>query len=161
MTFLLNAYERFVALIQSYQTHKGGWPLHNGWMVDDSIKFLASKCNVFKRWTANYRDRTNIRINLVGRDRSPGQQMLIDSQIFHLSSQMDNRTNVEIGKLTSKIAKETQRDSSSMITIAAVTMFFLPGTFVSVWPSPYPCRVTFANVRLQRQYLACRFSISA
>jgi hypothetical protein len=64
--------------------------------------------------------------------------MLINSQIFHLSSQMDNRTNVKIGKLTSKIAKETQRDSSSMITIAAVTMFFLPGTFVSVWPSPSP-----------------------
>jgi hypothetical protein len=55
-------------------------------------------------------------------------------QAFHLSTQADNRTNVKIGKLTSKIAKETQRDSSSIITIAAVTMFFLPGTFISVSP---------------------------
>ena len=53
-------------------------------------------------------------------------------QAFHLSTQTDNRTNVKIGKLTSRIAQETQRDSSSMITIAAVTMFFLPGTFISV-----------------------------
>jgi drug/metabolite transporter (DMT)-like permease len=31
---------------------------------------------------------------------------------------------------TATIAEETQRDSASMITLAAVTMVFLPGTFV-------------------------------
>ncbi|KAL8993573.1 MAG: hypothetical protein Q9169_006241 [Polycauliona sp. 2 TL-2023] len=44
---------------------------------------------------------------------------------------MDSRTNLEIANLTSKIARDAQRDSSSMITIAAVTMVFLPGTFIS------------------------------
>jgi hypothetical protein len=40
--------------------------------------------------------------------------------------------NLQISKSTSAIARDAQRDSSSMITIAAVTMFFLPGTFISV-----------------------------
>lgn len=37
----------------------------------------------------------------------------------------------DIAFSTAKVAKLTQRDSSSMITMAAVTMFFLPGTFIS------------------------------
>lgn len=32
----------------------------------------------------------------------------------------------------SEVAEEARKDSSLMITIAAVTMLFLPGTFVSV-----------------------------
>jgi len=79
------------------------------------LEFLLSKCRHSKRWIRNYRDHTNIRINLA----------------FHLSSQVDNQLNVEISKATTAIARDTQRDSSSMITIAAVTMYFLPGTFTS------------------------------
>jgi len=56
----------------------------------------------------------------------------IFSQIFHLSNQKDARTNLKIAELTKKLAEKTQRDSASMITIAAVTMFFLPMTSVSV-----------------------------
>jgi len=33
--------------------------------------------------------------------------------------------------IATKVAEQTQRDSASMITIAAVTMVFLPGTFIS------------------------------
>jgi hypothetical protein len=51
---------------------------------------------------------------------------------FSIGSQVDNRTNLQIAELTSKISQEAKRDSSSMITIAAVTMVFLPGTFISV-----------------------------
>ncbi|KAF8963524.1 hypothetical protein BDZ97DRAFT_1758596 [Flammula alnicola] len=91
--------------------------------VPDSLNYLLSKTIILKRWAGNYSDRTGIRINL----------------LFNLSTQADNRTNLDIAKLTSKIAVSTQRDSSSMITLvffftsrmAAVTMFFLPGTFVS------------------------------
>ncbi|KAL8945717.1 MAG: hypothetical protein Q9222_007782 [Ikaeria aurantiellina] len=50
---------------------------------------------------------------------------------FSISSQVDSRTNLEIANLTSTIAIDAQKDSSSMITIAAVTMVFLPGTFIS------------------------------
>jgi hypothetical protein len=55
-----------------------------------------------------------------------------DAKLFHRANQEENRTNTRIANLTAKIAQRTQRDSGSMITIAAVTMFFLPGTFVSV-----------------------------
>lgn len=65
---------------------------------------------------SNYATRTNIRVNL----------------FFNLANQGDSRINIEIARTSKAIAAETKRDSSSMITIAAVTMFFLPGTFVSV-----------------------------
>jgi magnesium-transporting ATPase (P-type) len=58
-------------------------------------------------------------------------------QVFHLTNQADNdinlkiaNTNLTIANSSAKVAEETQKDSASMITIAAVTMFFLPGTFV-------------------------------
>jgi hypothetical protein len=45
---------------------------------------------------------------------------------------MNSELNVQISKATTAIARDAQRDSSSMITIAAVNMLFLPGTFISV-----------------------------
>jgi Mg2+ and Co2+ transporter CorA len=54
----------------------------------------------------------------------------IDLQ-YNIENQEDSQTNLKIAKLTTDIAVYTQKDSSSMITMAAVTMFFLPGTFVS------------------------------
>ncbi|KAH9484951.1 Notoamide biosynthesis cluster protein M' [Psilocybe cubensis] len=46
-------------------------------------------------------------------------------------SQANNQVNLDIAKLTASIAIAAQHDNSSMITMAAVTMFFLPGTFVA------------------------------
>ena len=80
------------------------------------IAYLISRCKHSKRWITNYKDRANIRINLA----------------FHLSTQVDNELNLQISKATTALARDAQRDSASMITIAAVTMFFLPGTFISV-----------------------------
>jgi Mg2+ and Co2+ transporter CorA len=45
-------------------------------------------------------------------------------QVFNLVTQQDSVTNTDI-------ARETKADSSSMKTIAALTMIFLPGTFTS------------------------------
>ncbi|KIM38870.1 hypothetical protein M413DRAFT_419836 [Hebeloma cylindrosporum] len=81
----------------------------------DSLEYLSSKSSKMRRWAKNYAERTGIRINL----------------IYNLATQLDSRTNLEIARLSSRIAVSTQQDSSSMITMAAVTMFFLPGTFVS------------------------------
>ncbi len=75
-----------------------------------------SRARFWRRWVSNYATRTNIRVNL----------------FFNLANQGDSRINIEIARTSKAIAAETKRDSSSMITIAAVTMFFLPGTFVSV-----------------------------
>ncbi|KAF8989167.1 hypothetical protein BDQ17DRAFT_1434649 [Cyathus striatus] len=65
-------------------------------------------------WIHGYQKRLEIEINLA----------------FNLRFQRDSETNVRIAKDTAKIAQDAQRDSASMITIAAVTMFFLPGTFI-------------------------------
>ena len=73
--------------------------------VHDSFEYLSSKTNTLRRWAVNYTKRTEIRINL----------------FFNLATQSDNRTNLEIARLSSKIAFSTQRDSSSMITCVIVS----------------------------------------
>jgi Mg2+ and Co2+ transporter CorA len=50
--------------------------------------------------------------------------LLIIDKVFNLVTQQDSFT-------TTLIARETKADSSSMKTIAAPTMVFLPGTFMS------------------------------
>ncbi|TFK27526.1 hypothetical protein FA15DRAFT_692488 [Coprinopsis marcescibilis] len=83
--------------------------------TEDSLDYLSSKVSAWKGWTQNYVDRTSILINM----------------LFNFSNQWDNQTNLNVAEYTRKIAVVTQRDSSSMIAMAAVTMFFLPGAFVS------------------------------
>jgi len=68
--------------------------------VKESLTFMVSRSRVWKRWAANYNERTKIRIGL----------------FFNLASQNDSKTNIQIADLTSKIAIETRRDSSAMIT---------------------------------------------
>lgn len=53
-------------------------------------------------------------------------------QLFHLTNQAESRASKSIAALTADLTRKTQQDSASMITIAAVTMFFLPGTFIAV-----------------------------
>jgi hypothetical protein len=68
--------------------------------LDESLTFLISRNRIWKRWVANYNERTKIRISL----------------LFNLASQNDNRTNLKIAGLTSDMALETKRDSSAMKT---------------------------------------------
>jgi hypothetical protein len=63
-----------------------------------------------------------------------------------LSQQLDNEINAELSRTQAELAKSqaklsestaqlaeySYRDGSAMITIAVVTLFFLPGTFISV-----------------------------
>jgi hypothetical protein len=72
--------------------------------VHDSFAYIVSKTNTLRRWVVSYTERTGIRVNL----------------FFNLATQSDSRTNLEIARLSSKIAVSTQRDSSSMITYASL-----------------------------------------
>ena len=83
-----------------------------------AMEFIQSRNQNWKRWVGNYNTRTQIQINLH----------------FNLASQADNKINIEIANTSKRIAEATLRDSSSMITIATMTMLFLPGTFISVGP---------------------------
>ncbi|ORY16147.1 hypothetical protein BCR34DRAFT_476681, partial [Clohesyomyces aquaticus] len=112
INFLQRTYSKYMALLQDDK---------NAWMVDrssdmgETFEVLGSNCSNCARWTSVYKERTNIRINL----------------LFHLANQHDSRTNTKIAASSARIAEQTQRDSASMITMAAVTMLFLPGTFIS------------------------------
>ncbi|KAL8653138.1 MAG: hypothetical protein Q9226_003963 [Calogaya cf. arnoldii] len=53
------------------------------------------------------------------------------SVVATLIAQNDSRTNMFIADASRRIAFETRRDSDAMKTIAALTMVFLPGTFVA------------------------------
>ncbi|KIM38857.1 hypothetical protein M413DRAFT_29799 [Hebeloma cylindrosporum] len=86
--------------------------------VKESFALLISKSNWMVRALTSLEDRASRKIDLQ----------------YNIENQEDNQTNLKIAKLTTDIAVYTQKDSSSMITsvvMAAVTMFFLPGTFVS------------------------------
>ena len=69
-----------------------------------ALDYLSSKTSIMTRWVKNYTERTGIRINL----------------LFNLATQSDSRTNLEIARLSSRIAVSTQQDSSSMITCVDV-----------------------------------------
>ena len=68
--------------------------------VRESLEYLLSKNSQILLWVKIYTERTGIRINL----------------FFNLATQADSRINLEIARLSSKIAVSTQQDSSSMIT---------------------------------------------
>ncbi|KAF2812177.1 uncharacterized protein BDZ99DRAFT_347708, partial [Mytilinidion resinicola] len=51
--------------------------------------------------------------------------------IFNLIAQQDQNTSIGIARDSRMIAAESKRDSTSMKTIAVVTMTFLPGTFIA------------------------------
>jgi hypothetical protein len=52
-------------------------------------------------------------------------------KLFHLVTWNDSLSNLDLAAGTHEIAEASYRDASSMKTLAFVTMFFLPGSFVS------------------------------
>lgn len=66
----------------------------------DSLRFLRSRTHNWSRWLGNWKERTEVRIHL----------------FFNLAAQRDNNTNARIAQLTTQIANETHKDSSSMMT---------------------------------------------
>ncbi|OAL31700.1 hypothetical protein AYO20_08093 [Fonsecaea nubica] len=119
LDFLHEVRTSYVSLAEPAVVQSTSQPLEKS---GESLAFLMSSCRSLRQLVADYRARTATQINL----------------LFHLANQAESRDNKEIAaqnkeiaELTARIAQQTQRDSASMITIAAVTMFFLPGTFVS------------------------------
>ncbi|KAF8188035.1 hypothetical protein BJ912DRAFT_408681 [Pholiota molesta] len=109
--FFISARERYLSLLAESHFHMQERSIGS---ITDALGLLTSRATMLMTWATNYNERTKIRINM----------------FFNLTTQGDSRTNLDIARLTTKIAVASQKDSSSMITIAAVTMFFLPGSFV-------------------------------
>ncbi|KAH7309271.1 hypothetical protein BKA65DRAFT_170849 [Rhexocercosporidium sp. MPI-PUGE-AT-0058] len=88
----------------------------------EAFQFLHARNKVRRRWVTSFGERTK----------------LISRFVFSFAAQnvnqasLDNATtNMEIQRLTATIADEAAKDNYSMITIATMTMLFLPGTFIS------------------------------
>ncbi|KAL6702414.1 hypothetical protein ACN47E_002056 [Coniothyrium glycines] len=112
LRFLGEAYTKFRDVVAP---QAGKWHFDKTVNMCESIDMLISQCERCIRWANTYNGRTSLRINL----------------LFHLSNQRESRTNTQIAASSAEIARQAQRDSASMITIAAVTMVFLPSTFIS------------------------------
>lgn len=52
--------------------------------------------------------------------------------VYQYMTQKDSKINIELAATSATIARETKKDGSAMKTIAIVTMFFLPSTFLAV-----------------------------
>ncbi|KAI5859307.1 hypothetical protein GGS23DRAFT_616406 [Durotheca rogersii] len=76
--------------------------------TEDALRYLGESIESQKRWLASYKSRKDIAMNLV----------------YNLVTQQDSAT-------STTIARETKADSASMKVIAALTMTFLPATFLS------------------------------
>lgn len=59
------------------------------------------------------------------------KSVLVVQGLFSLITQRDQNQNLRIANDTHTLARESKRDSTAMKAIAIVTMFFLPGTFLS------------------------------
>ncbi|KAF2445076.1 hypothetical protein P171DRAFT_359285 [Karstenula rhodostoma CBS 690.94] len=112
LAFLSRTYEKYMRRLCDAGN---AWDVDKSHDMRETFEVLKSQCDNHYRWTQVYKERTNIRINL----------------LFHLSAQRESRTSTQIAASNAIIAEQTQRDSASMITMAAVTMLFLPGTFIS------------------------------
>ena len=65
------------------------------------------------------------------KDSKVSIEIAVASRALAIENKKDQRISIAIAKASRQIAVESKRDSSSMKTIAAVTMLFLPGTFVA------------------------------
>lgn len=83
--------------------------------VNDSIRHLLSTCEELTMFSATLQSLASIQLTV----------------IFNLIAQHDQNLNITIARDSRTLAIESKRDSSSMVSIAAVTIFFLPGTFVA------------------------------
>ena len=98
--------------------------------VDRQAKYWAKECAFLQHEAASWQRKASIVIqgifNLIAqRDQNTSISIARDSKILAEQSQT-------IAYESRILAEKSKRDSASMKAIAAVTMFFLPGTFVAV-----------------------------
>lgn len=62
LLYLKTSYTKYVEILTDA---KNGWEVDRASDMGNSLGVLASQCDNYARWTAVYRDRTIVRINLV------------------------------------------------------------------------------------------------
>ncbi|KAL7958817.1 hypothetical protein V8C34DRAFT_313819 [Trichoderma compactum] len=92
-----------------------------------TLEYLDSSCQSLTYLISDYSGRTKTRIDL----------------LYHLANQAESQSTRELAELA-------RQDSAAMLTIAAVTLLFLPGTFIAVRMSS---SFTFISVRRLTVYI--------
>ncbi|TFB03496.1 hypothetical protein CCMA1212_004379 [Trichoderma ghanense] len=77
-------------------------------MLNASLEYFVSSCQSLTYLISDYSGRTKTRIDL----------------LYHLANQAESQSTRELAELA-------RQDSAAMLTIAAVTLLFLPGTFIA------------------------------
>lgn len=93
----------------------------------DALQYLADSVESQRRWLLSYKARKDIAMNLVSTTLRPYSQVehrLTSPKVYNLVTQQDAFT-------STTIASAAKADGNSMKVIAALTMVFLPGTFLS------------------------------
>lgn len=105
-------------------------------LVDNAVEHLSQSIHADILLCAAIRERATMQLatlmNIVGqRDTNLSIQIAASSRELAAESKEDQKLSIAIANASRSIAADAKRDSASMKTIAAVTMIFLPGTFVA------------------------------
>ncbi|UKZ86452.1 uncharacterized protein TrAFT101_002281 [Trichoderma asperellum] len=104
LKFFKTSSSRYYALTDS---HASKWAL-DIMSLNGTLEYLDSSCQSLTYLISDYSGRTKTRIDL----------------LYHLASQSESQSARELAELA-------RQDSAAMLTIAAVTLLFLPGTFIA------------------------------
>ncbi|KAK2590627.1 hypothetical protein QQS21_011693 [Conoideocrella luteorostrata] len=96
---------------------------------DDSPEGDIRGCSLLKNHVSVLQERQEMQV--MDTDYTLKRVQVQIDALFSIIQQQDAMHNLELSKSTHEIAYFSYRDSASMKTLAVVTMFFLPGSFVS------------------------------
>ena len=104
--------------------------------LDESLIHMEQKITSLVSVTQKVKDRATVQVAalfsiIAQNDSKVSIEIAAASRALAIENEKDQRISIAIAKASRAIAVESKRDSSSMKTIAAVTMLFLPGTFVA------------------------------
>ncbi|MCJ1243175.1 hypothetical protein MMC30_000372 [Trapelia coarctata] len=83
--------------------------------LEEHVEYLASRTE-------------SVMLSIRDKQQTARTQLAV---VYNFMGQRDNKLNIEVARDSKSIAAESKRDSSSMKTIAVLTIVFLPGTFVA------------------------------
>lgn len=144
---LLCDHARLWKLSRIYQPHSSSIDIRAHERVLDNLLCLRDFCADRQQQIQTLQRRTQDFITL----------------LYNLITGHDSATNVRLATQSAQIAHEARKDSTSMKVIAAVTMFYLPATFVCslfgtnlvALDTSDPGQPTFVVSRMWWLYLAC------
>lgn len=104
--------------------------------LDEALIHLDHKVTSLISVTQKVHERATMQLavlfNIIAqKDSKVSIEIAAASRALAMENKKDQRISIAIAKASREIAVESKRDSSSMKTIAAVTMLFLPGTFIA------------------------------